>query len=140
MKLLFSIPLFFAIISCRSQSSAFSKEKEIVFDNIKGDSIVVFYCNNRDTLSIFRKIEVLENDNTDTVILGYAIIPPNFKGEIYFIQNGLDKSRAVNIDKGIALDPNSTASYAKLFTIGLWTKEPNKLLRRLKVKIWLKRI
>ncbi len=138
MKLFIFIPLFFVISSCRSQSSSYSEEKEIVFDNIKGDSTVVFYGRNKDTLCILRKIEILENDNSDTVTLGYAIIPPHFKGYLYFIQDGLDKSKAVYIDRNVELDPHSNASYAKLFTISMWRKETGIILKRLKLKIWLK--
>lgn len=90
-------------------------------------------------MSIFRKIEVLENDNTDTIILGYSIIPPNFKGHIYFAQNGLDKSSSVYIDRSVDLDPNSPDSYAKIFTIGIWKKDSNKLFQRLRVRIKLKK-
>ena len=132
--------MIFILISCRSQTSSHSEEKEIVFDKIKGDSIVVFYGSNKDTLGIFRKIEIIENNNTDTVILGYAIIPPHFKGDLYFIQNGLDKSRAVYLDRGMTLDPDSLTSYAKLFTIGLWGKGQDVMLKRLKIKIIVKRI
>lgn len=140
MKPVIIVPLLFVLINCRSQSSSYSEEKEIIFDKIKGDSTLVFYGSKGDTLNIFRKIKVLENYNTDTVILGYAIIPPHFIGDIYFIQNGLDKSKAVYIDKRTILDPDSMTSYAKLFTIGLWGKDSNVVLRHLKVKISLKQL
>lgn len=100
----------------------------------------MFQNNDGDTLDIFRKIEILENDNTGTIILGYSIIPPNFKGDLYFIQNGLNKSSSVYIDRSANLDPNSPDSYAKLFTIGIWKKDTNKLIQRLRVRIRLKNI
>lgn len=137
-KTLLFISLLLFNICCNIQSSTKFEEKEIVFNKIKGDSIIVFHKNNGDTMSIFRKIEVLENDNTDTIIIGHTIIPPNFKGDIYFIQNGLDKSSAVYIDRVEDLDPNSTASYAKLFTIGIWKKDSIKLFQRLRVRLRLK--
>ena len=139
-KLLLFITLFFIIIGCNLKSHIKFEEKELVFNKIKGDSIIVFQKNNGDTIDIFRKIEVLENDNTDTIILGHSIIPPNFKGDLYFIQNGLEKSSSVYIDRLANLDPNSPDSYAKLFTIGIWKKDPNKLLQRLRVRLRLKNI
>jgi hypothetical protein len=60
------------------------------------------------------------------------------KGDTYFAQNGLDKSSSVNIDRSVDLDPDSPDSYAKLFTIGIWKKDSNKLFQRLRVRIKLK--
>jgi hypothetical protein len=138
-KILLIISLVLFNIFCNFQSPIKFEEKEIVFNKIKGDSIFVLRKNNGDTMSIFRKIEVLENDNTDTIILGHSIIPPNFKGHIYFAQNGLDKSSSVYIDRSADVDPHSPDSYAKLFTIGIWKKDSNKLFQRLRVKLKLKK-
>lgn len=138
MKILFAIAVFFILHGCKSQNTTFTFEKELVFENISDDTTVVFYGIKGDTLNIFRKIEVIENFNTDTVTLGFAIIPPGFSGNIFFIQDGLDKSKGVYIEKGAVLDPTLKLSYAKLFTISLWNKKPSNKIKKLIIKVLLK--
>lgn len=61
------------------------------------------------------------------------------KGDIYFTQNGLEKSSSVYIDRSVDLDPIIPDSYAKLFRIGIWKKDSNKLFQRLSVELKLKK-
>lgn len=64
-----------------------------------GDSVITIRSEKKDSLRIFRRIEVIENHNLDTILLGYSIIPPKYTGIIYFTQSSLDKTQAVYIDK-----------------------------------------
>jgi hypothetical protein len=134
--------IIFVIILLRcsglSQSNHGLKNQEIIIEHLTKDSVISFLDFKNDTLKILRKVEVLENENSDTITLGYSIIPPKFKGAIFFIQNGLDNSSAVYLDPNEDLDINKDVSYAKLFTISLFGQNPDKVFKRIKLKISLK--
>lgn len=127
------------IISCHNPTSQHFEEREVIFEGFTGDSVVVFYGNNNDTLNIFRQVEIVENLNNDTINLGYGISPPGYTGYIYFIQDGLDSSKAVYLESNANPDANRSDSYAKMFTLRLWNPKPPAVFKRLVVRVKLKK-
>ncbi len=108
----------------------------VTISTVNGDSVITFLSNKHDTLKFYRCIDIVENLNDDTLLLGYAIVPSKFLGKITFIQDGLDSTQATYIDNSKYLDHNDTMFYAKLFSLQVFKnkKLPIKKLR-IKVKI-----
>lgn len=137
-----SIALMVLILcSCNAQTRDLTDSmniKVITLDGLRSDSIVALLTAQRDTLNIFREIEIIENQNTDTLLLGYSIIRPGYIGKIWFIQSGLDRAGGVYLDKSQPLDPSDPVSFAKLFTIGVLKQRYEngfkKIVIRLRVK------
>ena len=112
--------------------------KEIILKDLKKDSVIFFLKSKDDTLSILREVEIFQNENKDTIILGYSIIPPRFTGKIRFIQNNLDPTSAAYIARKKKLDINDPVSYSKLFTIGLWNDKHDRDFEKIGLRVKLK--
>src|SRR5687767_5445826 len=104
MKLFAKLFLLIFLPGCKNQAAHPTEVREVVFEGITGDSVIVFRGGKKDTLNIYREVEIVENKNTDTVLLGYSVIPPGFKGDIIFTQDGLSNSSAVYLDPTTGLD------------------------------------
>ena len=132
------IPIFFSVLLlfCREPSSNLL-EKVITLNNISLDTTITFKNNVKDSLLIFREIEILENNNDDTLLLGYSIIHPKYIGKLRFIQCDMDKSNAAYLPK--ELDTKNLNNYSKLFTLTFHNKKENntKKIKLLKLKITL---
>jgi len=130
------ITFFISIImSCNNVNL---QTKEIILKDLKKDSVIFFLKSKDDTFSIFREIEIFQNENKDSIILGYSIIPPKFTGKIMFIQNNLDPTSASYIARKKKLGINNPASYSKLFTIGLWNHKYDIGFEKIGLRVKLK--
>ena len=138
MRLLTFLLLLPIFISCNAQTNKTLESREITLNGLTKDSVVLFLTTGNDTLDIFREIEIIENDNKDTIILGYSIIPPAFVGKIWFAQINLDKSSAAYLENSKELDPSKPHSYSKLFTIGLWKQNYDRGFKKITLKLKLK--
>lgn len=137
MRYLFFLLSASIFLSCKAQPKKILEIKEVMLKDLTKDTVIVFLKGGNDTLNIFREIEILNNDNKDTIILGYSIIPPKFTGKIWFIQNSLDKSSAVYLDRSKDLDLTDPFSYSKLFTIGLWNQKYDRGFEKIVFKLKL---
>lgn len=139
---LVSITLMVLVLcSCNAQTRDLTDSmdiKVITVDGLQRDSIVALLTPQRDTLNIFREIEILENHNTDTLLLGYSIIHPGYTGKIWFIQSGLDKAGGVYLDKSQPLDPTDPVSFSKLFTIRLWNRRYENGFKKIVLRVRVK--
>jgi hypothetical protein len=127
--------------SCNAQTKDLTDSLDvrvITLDGLQKDSIVALLTAQRDTLNIFREIEVIENQNTDTLLLGYSIIHPGYTGKIWFIQSGLDRAGGVYLDKSQPLDPSDPVSFAKLFTIGVLKQRYENGFKKIVIKLQVK--
>jgi hypothetical protein len=125
-------------ISCKAQTNDNLESRDIILKDLTKDSVLIFLKNTNDTLSILREVEIFQNDNKDTIILGYSIIPPKFTGKIWFIQDNLNPSSAVYLDRTKELDINDPVSFSKLFTIGLWNHKYDKGFEKIGIRVRLK--
>ena len=128
------LPILF---SCQSQTKVVLEPREITLDGLTKDSVIVFLRGN-DTLNIYREVEIIENENKDTLALGYTTIRPGFIGKIWFAQIDLNKSNAEYLDDFGKLDPSKPWSFSKLFTIGLANQSYNGEFKRITLKLKLK--
>jgi hypothetical protein len=131
------------LCSCKAQTKdAQNKDsleaRVITLDGLTKDSIVVLLNAQNDTLNIFREIDIIENRNTDTLLLGYSIIHPGYVGKIWFIQSGLDKAGGVYLDKSQPLDPSDPVSFSKLFTIGVLKQRYDNGFKKIAIKLRVK--
>lgn len=129
--------LILIFLSCEPQPKVTLETREIELNGLTKDSSIVFLKGN-DTLKIYREIEITENQNTDTLSLGYVIIQPREIGKIWFIQTNLDPSRAAYLDDFAELDPTKPWSYAQLFTIGLDNHKYERGFKKIKIRLKLK--
>lgn len=125
-------------MSCNAQTNKSLESRDVILENLKKDSVILFFGSSNDTLSILREVEIFQNDNTDTIILGYSIIPPKFTGKIWFIQDNLDPSSAVYLDRTKELDINDPISFSKLFTLGLWNHKYERGFKKIGLRLSLK--
>lgn len=125
------------LFSCETKPKVVLETKEITLYNLTKDSIIVFLTATNDTLGIYREIEILENENTDTLSLGYGIVHPGYVGKIWNSQTNLDQSTVAYIVKARGLDPSKTRSYAQLFQIGLWKKNYDRGFKKITLKLKL---
>ena len=126
------------LCSCKAQTKDSLEARFITLDGLTKDSIVVLLNAQNDTLNIFREIEIIENRNTDTLLLGYSIIHPGYVGKIWFIQSGLDKAGGVYLDQSQPLDPSDPVSFSKLFTIRLWNRHYNNGFKKITLGVRVK--
>ncbi len=115
------IIIFFAvylICSCNSKSQNTSTLK--IFP--ENDSC--YYLRNDKTNEIieaFRKIRIVENTLTDTISLGFVILPPRYVGEFFYLR----------VDERVdaAIDPELDDKYwpkTRMFCINLYEHKPVK--------------
>ena len=126
MRYMILLSIIYIFFSCNAQTNKKLELRDIILNDLKKDTVITFINSQNDTTAIFREVEIYYNENEDTVILGYSLIPPRFTGKVWFIQNNLDQSSAVYLDRTKDLDTNNLVSFAKLFTIGLWNKKYKK--------------
>jgi hypothetical protein len=112
----FVIGFFF---SCETKQKVTLETRQITINNLTKDSIIVFLTATKDTLGIYREVEITENENTDTLSLGFGIIHPGYVGKMWFIQTDLNPSNAAYLERAVGLPPDQPWSYGKLFTIGM---------------------
>lgn len=134
----FSLSALFLFTSCKGQEKLSSEEREVVLNGFTKDSVIVFYNTTGDTMDIFRKIEIIENRNFDTLVLGHSVILPRYTGSLFFIEQGMDASKAAYIDKAAGSDTSLKTSYSKLFSVALLNKKNLSPLQYLKIKVRLK--
>lgn len=125
-------------MSCNAQTKENLESKDVILKDLTKDSVIVFFKGKSDTLSIYREVEILHNENKDTIILGYSIIPPGFTGKVWFIQDNLDPSSAVYLDRTKELDIKDPISFSKLFTIGLWNHKYERGFEKIGIRLRLK--
>jgi hypothetical protein len=127
-----------AFMACNSQQHISLESREVILENLQKDSVIFFLGDSMDTLSILREVEIFHNDNLDTIMLGYGIIPPAFTGKIWFAQDNLDPSSAVYLENTKELDLNKPVSYSKLFTIGLVNQKYERGFKKVGLRLHLK--
>jgi hypothetical protein len=137
MRFISFILMLLILCSCKSQTNNSLESREITLNDLKKDSVIVF-LRGKDTLDIYREVHIIHNENDDTLMLGFGIIPPRFVGKGWFAQIDLSDSNAADLEGLSQLDPSKPWSFSKLFTIGLWKKHYEngfkKITIRLKVK------
>jgi len=138
MRYMILLSLIYNFFSCTAQTNKKLELRDIILNDLKKDTIITFINSQNDTTAIFREVEIYYNENEDTVILGYSLIPPRFTGKVRFIQHNLDQSSAVYLDRTKELDTNNLVSFAKLFTIGLWNKKYDRGFKKIGLKVKIK--
>jgi hypothetical protein len=138
MRFIWFFLMLLILYSCKAQSKDSLEARQITLTGLTRDSVVVLLTPQRDTLDIFREIEIIENDNTDTLLLGYSIIHPRYVGKIWFIQSGLDRAGGVYLDQSQPLDPSDPVSFSKLFTIRLWNRHYNNGFKKITLGVRVK--
>ncbi|HYF30628.1 MAG TPA: hypothetical protein VD993_05885 [Chitinophagaceae bacterium] len=108
---LWLLPVF---ISCKTQTKDILETREIPLNGLTKDSVIIFLTAENDTFGIYREIDILENENTDTLVLGYGVIAPGQLGKVWFIQTNLDPSAAAYLEPALGLPRSKPWSYAQL--------------------------
>jgi hypothetical protein len=132
-----SLLLILFSFSCQPQTKVQMETREITLNDLKKDSVIVFVKGN-DTLNIYREVEIIHNENDDTLMLGFGIIPPRFVGKGWFAQIDLSDSNAEDLGGLSELDPSKPWSFSKLFTIGLWKKHYDKGFKKIVIRLKVK--
>lgn len=130
--------MILTLCSCKAQTKDSLETRLITLDGLTKDSVVALLTPQKDTLNIFREIEIIENHNTDTLLLGYSIVHPGYVGKIWFIQSGLDKAGGVYLDKSQPLDTSDPVSFSKLFTVGILKQRYDKGFKRIVLRLKVK--
>jgi hypothetical protein len=111
--------------------------RDITLNDLKKDSVIVF-LRGKDTLNIYREVDIIHNENDDTLMLGYVIIPPRFVGKTWFAQIDLSDSNAEYLEGLSELDPSKPWSFSKLFTIRLWNGQYDKGFKKITLRVKVK--
>jgi hypothetical protein len=140
MEKFFILALFaFYVNSCYPQSCTNCETKDIFFDVVKTDSIIVFKTANGDTIPIFRELEIIETNLVDTITIGFAVVNPKFK-KFIFSQNGLNEATdQVYIDRRFPLNDETHEAFAKFFTISKYKRDDRRNLGTIKLRVKLKK-
>ncbi len=103
--------LLFLMVSCKSKSKT---DKIFQIEVIK-DSC--YYLMD----SAKRKVEIIENTLEDTILFGFAILPPGYIGQFEYLRS--DESNDAMI---YAETPKKNWPKTKMFCVNLYQKKPNK--------------
>lgn len=137
MRSLTLLLLILFLFSCQPQTKVEMETREITLSGLTKDSVIVFLKGN-DTLKIYREIDIIHNENDDTLILGYGIVPPGFVGKSWFAQIDLSGSNAEYLEDLSELDPSKPWSFSKLFTIGIWNEGYDKGFKKITIRLKVK--
>lgn len=80
--ILFIVPLIGFSFSCAQ------KNKGIIKIELNGDSVKVYAIDEPKNIKVFRELTILENTLTDTILLGYSVVPVNYIGKILYTKEG----------------------------------------------------
>jgi hypothetical protein len=137
MRFISFILMLLILCSCKSQTNNSMESRDITLNDLKKDSVIVF-LRGKDTLNIYREVDIIHNENHDTLMLGYVIIPPRFVGKTWFAQIDLSDSNAEYLEGLSELDPSKPWSFSKLFTIRLWNGQYDKGFKKITLRVKVK--
>lgn len=132
-----SLIILLCIFSCNAQTTNLANKTIVIEGEIK-DTIICFKKNSSDTFLIYREVDIIENTNVDTLLLGFSIIPPKFTGKIRFIQQGLDETQAAYIHGQKELSTENPASFSHLFFLSKFGNRIDNRISRIKIMVKLK--
>lgn len=83
------------VISCTNFKSNKNNEHELTLFNNFRDTCIYFIEHNKDTISIIRELEIIENTMSDTILLGNSCVRPFQTGYIFMGQVSTNRDAAL---------------------------------------------